>query len=566
MFFCPITERSARVRAFYLACYLLLLIGAVTMVIPFAIMLGGSVEPGRKVSPSLLPAYLWDDHALWHRYIAAKYRNKADLLKMAWNDEAVDLLAIGPVPQETEADTSALSIWEEWRATTRLSQVSFGIGFNDSVASVPYYHNRQFRRWISSHYPTMEAANRALGTTFRSFAAIRPPNLVLTGGPLGLTPFVNCFLEFSSTVPDSQKFIWDAGAYYRTVFLPTTEGPEIADFNRRHGTTFTRFSEIPFEASHPSVAPQAWLTFVSKLLRPDLVELTEHGTGQLAASGLARTDFIRMQAGVGDLRVITPDRQFAQWVQETHQIADAQSPQRALDLRAFESEKTFWRWTFLKQNYQYVCDEILLQGRAMWNTALLVLLMVGGTLIVNPLAAYALSRFKLRQAYAILLFFLATISFPAEVTMIPVFLQLKELNLLNTFGALVLPGLANGFSIFLLKGFFDSLPKELYEAAEIDGASEWTMLWQIAMNLSKPILAVNVLAAFVSAYGAFFYALILAPDPKMWTIMVYIYQLQQGADTPVVYASLILAAIPTLLIFIFCQKIILRGIVVPSDK
>jgi len=92
------------------------------------------------------------------------------------------------------------------------------------------------------------------------------------------------------------------------------------------------------------------------------------------------------------------------------------------------------------------------------------------------------------------------------------------------------------------------------------------MFWQITMNLSRPILAVIALGAFTAAYGTFFYALILAPDPKMWTIMVYIFQLRAGADYPVVYASLIITAIPTLLVFVFCQNIILRGIVVPSDK
>ena len=94
-------------------------------------------------------------------------------------------------------------------------------------------------------------------------------------------------------------------------------------------------------------------------------------------------------------------------------------------------------------------------------------------LIVNPLAAYALSRYNLPSQYKILLFLIATMAFPAVVTMIPNFLLLRDLGLLNTFAALLLPGMANGYSIFLLKGFFDSLPKELYEAADIDGATEW---------------------------------------------------------------------------------------------
>jgi multiple sugar transport system permease protein len=129
-----------------------------------------------------------------------------------------------------------------------------------------------------------------------------------------------------------------------------------------------------------------------------------------------------------------------------------------------------------------------------------------------------------------------------------------------------LPGLVNGFSIFLLKGFFDSLPRELYEAADIDGANEWQIFWGLTMNLSKPILAVIALHAFTSAYGAFFFALIIAPDPKMWTLMVWIYQLRQEAGQGVVYASVLLTALPTLIVFLCTQNIILRGIVVPSEK
>ena len=84
-----------------------------------------------------------------------------------------------------------------------------------------------------------------------------------------------------------------------------------------------------------------------------------------------------------------------------------------------------------------------------------------------------------------------------------------HVSLLTTFWALVLPAAANGFSIFLLKGFFDSLPRELYEAADIDGAGEWTKFWTITMSLSKPILAVLALAAFTAAYSEFMMALVI---------------------------------------------------------
>ena len=126
--------------------------------------------------------------------------------------------------------------------------------------------------------------------------------------------------------------------------------------------------------------------------------------------------------------------------------------------------------------------------------------------------------------------------------------------------------MANGFFIFLLKGFFDSLPRELYESAELDGAGEWTKFWAITMSLSKPILAVIALGAFQGAYSAFMVALILIPDQDMWTLMVWIFQLQSQSHQAVVYASLVITAIPTFLIFVFCQGVIMRGIVVPVEK
>ena len=161
---------------------------------------------------------------------------------------------------------------------------------------------------------------------------------------------------------------------------------------------------------------------------------------------------------------------------------------------------------------------------------------------------------------------MATMAFPGEVTQIPAFLMLRKLGFLNTFAALIIPAAANGYSIFLLKGFFDSLPKDLYESATLDGASELRIFATITIPLSAPILAVIALGAFTAAYGAFIFALLVCQKQSMWTLMVYIYQLQQTYGTPIVFASLVLAAIPTLIVFTLCQNVIMRGIVVPVEK
>jgi multiple sugar transport system permease protein len=241
-------------------------------------------------------------------------------------------------------------------------------------------------------------------------------------------------------------------------------------------------------------------------------------------------------------------------------------PQAVSDWQYVRNHAAELRWDFATRNFRAVTGYILLHGRAVFNTVAFCALAILAAVIVNPLCAYALSRYPLPYAYKVLLFLLATMAFPAEVAMIPNFLLLRDLGLLNTFGALVLPGLASGFSIFLLKGFFDSLPRELYEAGILDGASEIGMFRRITVPLSLPIFSVIALNAFTASYGAFLFALVVCQDPKMWTLMVWLYDLQATAPQYVIMAALTLAALPTLVVFLFAQKVIMRGIILPSFK
>lgn len=219
-------------------------------------------------------------------------------------------------------------------------------------------------------------------------------------------------------------------------------------------------------------------------------------------------------------------------------------------------------------NYSIIAFYIMGRGNALIVTLVLVGLSVLCTLTINPMAAYALSRFNLKGKDKILLFALATMAFPAMVSAIPAYLLLRDLGLLNTFFALVLPGAANGMAIFMLKGFFDSLPQELYDAATIDGAREWQIFTVITLPMMKPILAINALHAFIGAYNSWQWALIICQKQSMWTLAVWMYQANQWwADRPwIVTAGFVIVSLPTLLVFLSCQKIILRGIILPSMK
>ncbi len=220
-------------------------------------------------------------------------------------------------------------------------------------------------------------------------------------------------------------------------------------------------------------------------------------------------------------------------------------------------------------NYNFILSYLFSQGKALMVTAILIIFAILSTLTINPMAAYALSRFSLRRKDKIILFLLATMAFPAMVSAIPAYLLMRDLGLLNTFFALILPSAANGMAIFILKGFFDSLPKELFEAATIDGAKEWQIFLVITMPLMKPILAINCLTAFIHAYNGWEWALIICQDKQMWTLAVWMYQANQwwSMDSPwIVMAGFVVISVPTLLAFTLCQKIIMRGIILPQMK
>jgi ABC-type glycerol-3-phosphate transport system permease component len=349
---------------------------------------------------------------------------------------------------------------------------------------------------------------------------------------------------------------------YRT-FLQVKHGT-LEALNRNYGSRYASWEEIPLITEPPmgGMALSDWSAWIEGWVDP--------------VSGN------RYAAPLEALRVHSVDFMFRDWLQArfgsisslTSRISSAAitswldilPPQEAFLHREFLPRTAELRKEYSTRNFVAVIDYIVLHGRGIVNTVIYCALAILAAVIVNPLAAYALSRFKPPSQYKVLLFLMLTMAFPPMVTQIPVFLMLRELHLLNTFAALVLPGLANGYSIFLLKGFFDSLPQELYESAEIDGASEFRIFWQITMSLSKPILAVIALNAFNMAYANFMMALLICQNEKMWTLMPWLYQLQSRSSEGVVFASLLIAAIPTLLVFAFCQNIIMRGIVVPVEK
>jgi multiple sugar transport system permease protein len=139
-------------------------------------------------------------------------------------------------------------------------------------------------------------------------------------------------------------------------------------------------------------------------------------------------------------------------------------------------------------------------------------------------------------------------------------------NLLNTPWAIWLPAAANGFNVFLLKRFFDSIPRELLEAAEIDGASPGRILWSVVIPISRPILGVVSILTVVNVWRDFVWPLLVLPDSDRMSVSIGIASLSSQMPQNVLVASLVIASIPTIVVFFLFQRHIMAGLTAGSLK
>ncbi|GAA3097541.1 multiple sugar transport system permease protein [Kribbella aluminosa] len=231
---------------------------------------------------------------------------------------------------------------------------------------------------------------------------------------------------------------------------------------------------------------------------------------------------------------------------------------------------SFFPKTFDFQVYADAWDQLQL-GVFLKNTVLYA----GGawlfTLAVDVTAAYALSKLRPVLGKLVLGAMLATLMIPPMVLLLPMYLVAKDVplvhaDLLNTPWAIWLPAAANGFFVFLLKRFFDSIPKELLEAAEIDGASPLRILWSIVLPVSRPIIGVVSILSVVTVWKDFVWPLLVLPETEKMSISVGIASLSAQMPQNVLIASLVIASLPTILVFFVFQRSIMSGLTAGSLK
>ena len=208
-------------------------------------------------------------------------------------------------------------------------------------------------------------------------------------------------------------------------------------------------------------------------------------------------------------------------------------------------------------------------GRFFFNSFFVAGCVVFGQLLVCSLAAYGFARLRFKGRDSIFVVFLLSMMFAGPVTQIPVYLMLRNFGWLDTYLALIVPGVSSAFAIFLLRQFFMQIPIELDEAARIDGASDLKIYWRLIMPMSKAALATAGVFTFIGVWTDFFWPLLATDSLHMRTLEVglSIFKNSYGATNwPLQMTAAVIVMLPILIVFIVLQRHFVKGITMGSIK
>ncbi|HEY9294555.1 MAG TPA: carbohydrate ABC transporter permease [Microlunatus sp.] len=190
------------------------------------------------------------------------------------------------------------------------------------------------------------------------------------------------------------------------------------------------------------------------------------------------------------------------------------------------------------------------------NSLIVAVISTGGSIMVSLLAAYGFSRLRFAGRERIFSLMLAALMVPVQMTIIPVFILMRNLGLVDHLAALWLPALINVFSIFFFRQYFNTIPKDLDEAATLDGAGHGWILFRMLVPLSGPAIAAMTILTFEAAWNNYFGPLIFLSDPQKMTLPIGLVTLQagQGGSSVVVFAAITAVVVPVLVIFLIFQR------------
>jgi multiple sugar transport system permease protein len=215
-----------------------------------------------------------------------------------------------------------------------------------------------------------------------------------------------------------------------------------------------------------------------------------------------------------------------------------------------------------------VLFERLNLGRTLANTLLLASMVTGVSLLCNSMAGYAFAKLRFPGKSRLFALLLATLIVPPQVTVLPLFLEIRALGLVNSRGGILVAGIATVFGIFLVRQFAQGIPDELLDAARLDGASEWKIYWSVVMPLLRPILVTLGVFTFLTSWNDFMWPLIVLTDESKYTLPVALANLsgEHVQDTELMMAGAVVTVLPGLLLFLALQRQYIEGITMGGVK
>jgi multiple sugar transport system permease protein len=222
---------------------------------------------------------------------------------------------------------------------------------------------------------------------------------------------------------------------------------------------------------------------------------------------------------------------------------------------------------FTLQNYRRLWTEIPF-ARWLLNSGGVALAVTLANLFFDALAGYAFARLRFPGRNVLFALLLATLMVPAHVTLVPKFMLLNALGLVNTYTALVAPAMVQVVGIFLMKQFFESIPKQLEEAARIDGCNRFQVFWRVVLPASRPALAALGIYTFQSNWNEFLWPLVVTTTSDRFTLPVGLamFRYEFRVEWTMLMAGAVLIALPTLIIFLVFQRLFIQGIATSGLK
>ncbi len=200
-------------------------------------------------------------------------------------------------------------------------------------------------------------------------------------------------------------------------------------------------------------------------------------------------------------------------------------------------------------------------NRYFLNTLIVSFSVVFGVILTGSLAAYAFARMQFKGREFLFYLFISMMMVPQPVYLIPSYIVLNHLGWLDTFLALIVPWIANIFTIFLLRQQFKTIPQELFDAASIDGCSRFGILWKIVLPLSKSVLATAAIFSFIGSWNSFMWPLVMIDSPHLRVLQVGLsyFSLEASSQTTLLMAASTFSILPLLILFLFAQRQIISS-------